>query len=722
MKRLSLLVLPILLALLMQPGRALAHAHLVRADLAPNSHLLVSVGTVRFWFDEPLNPTLSRILILDQQGRQVNADTGEVNPTNGEELDVTVPTLPDGLYTVRWTSDSAQDGHIMHGFYLFSVGGPGAVPIGTIPAPITGSSDVSLDNSAVLVALAHWLVLITAMLWTGAIAFELLVLAPQRRRVDSHAGLSAHASSRARVLVQLGLLIGLVASVLELEAQAYAAAGTWSSATSSAVIGAILGSRYGMWFAARVVVICLAMLMLVGHVLLPGLLGMRRWSAARRPAGTRTIHALTILGLVYLLALALSGHAGAVPHLTISAVLLDWLHLVASAIWIGGMLAIGLAVVPALLARTERWWPAPHPHLDFLALLDRFSPAAYLALIAAAFTGMFNAQIRIDSLSTLTGTTYGHLLLIKLALIGLIMALSASHVFGTRPRLRAQIRHSVGPAVATTPRGFPLLLLTLRVEPVLGVLILLCVALMGQVAPGAAVFNASVIQVTGDQSAASPAGPIAAVSRLGDLTVNLQISPADIGQARLTVRVAEHGQAVTDGQVRIKLSMPEQPALGAAFVETSPLDGGYSGAGDIVQEGLWRADVLVRTRSDPDEFRDLPTIFVAGPEPSVLEGPVTNTQYGPAILRLRSRPGAAARLEVRMPAGLLVRFLLIMPDMSPQEIGAVPEAGGWYSGTLVPPMPGYMNLAVQVREGGTWRTVRMTVCAVDGFYAMHLLL
>ena len=37
-------------------GRALAHAHLIRADLAPNSHVLVSVGTVRFWFDEPLNP------------------------------------------------------------------------------------------------------------------------------------------------------------------------------------------------------------------------------------------------------------------------------------------------------------------------------------------------------------------------------------------------------------------------------------------------------------------------------------------------------------------------------------------------------------------------------------------------------------------------------------------------------------------------------------------
>jgi hypothetical protein len=201
-----------------------------------------------------------------------------------------------------------------------------------------------------------------------------------------------------------------------------------------------------------------------------------------------------------------------------------------------------------------------------------------------------------------------------------------------------------------------LLLLTLRIEPALGVFILLCVALMGQVAPPAAAFDATVIQVSGDQIGASPNGPIAAASRLGDISVNLQVNPADIGQAQFTVRVAECGRAVTDGQVRIKLSMPEQPALGFVFVETSPSGGGYSGSGDVTQEGLWRADVFVRTRDDPDEFRDLPVIFIAGPEPFVLDGPMTDTRYGPAILRLHSLPDAAARLAVRLRAGLRVRY------------------------------------------------------------------
>jgi hypothetical protein len=63
-----------------------------------------------------------------------------------------------------------------------------------------------------------------------------------------------------------------------------------------------------------------------------------------------------------------------------------------------------------------------------------------------------------------------------------------------------------------------------------------------------------------------------------------------------------------------------------------------------------------------------------------------------------------------------------MPDMSPQLNGLRAGADGWYSGVIVPPMEGYMNLAVQVREGGAWHTVRMMVCDVDSGYTMHLLL
>jgi hypothetical protein len=77
---------------------------------------------------------------------------------------------------------------------------------------------------------------------------------------------------------------------------------------------------------------------------------------------------------------------------------------------------------------------------------------------------------------------------------------------------------------------------------------------------------------------------------------------------------------------------------------------------------------------------------------------------------------------VRLRPGLRVRYLVTMPDMSPQASEASPAPGGWYRGGIVPPMEGYMNLAVQVRAGGGWRTARMAVCQVDSAYQLHLLL
>jgi uncharacterized membrane protein len=417
---------------------------------------------------------------------------------------------------------------------------------------------------------------------------------------------------------------------------------------------------------------------------------------------------LALLGLAYLLALALSGHAGAVQHLALTSVLLDWLHLIAMAVWVGGMAAIALVLVP--LHQRGR---------ELLELLDRFSPAAYLALLTAAATGMFNAQVRIASLEALTGSLYGQLLLIKLVLIVAIMALSASHVFITRPRLRAAAQEPLSQSML---RAYAALAVRLRIEPVLGAMILLCVALMGQVAPSASAFNATVVQIVSDQGSVVAGGPIAATGTVGDLAVNLQINPADVGQTQLTATISERGRPVRDGQVRIKLSMPANPGLGAAFVETTRAAGTYTGTGDLVQEGLWQAEVLVRTHDDPTEFRVVPFVFIASAEPSLLSAPATDARYGAVRLQLSSTPGAVARLDARLRPGLRVRFLITMPDMSPQVGDAVWAAGGWYRGAIVPPMEGYMNLAVQVQESSGWHTVRMAVFEVDSGYGMHIVL
>ena len=64
------LMVVVLIIAILAPGPVAAHAHLIRADLAPDSHVLVRAGPYRFWFDEALNPALSRIVLQDGQGRR----------------------------------------------------------------------------------------------------------------------------------------------------------------------------------------------------------------------------------------------------------------------------------------------------------------------------------------------------------------------------------------------------------------------------------------------------------------------------------------------------------------------------------------------------------------------------------------------------------------------------------------------------------------------------
>ncbi|HVC81699.1 MAG TPA: beta-propeller fold lactonase family protein, partial [Chloroflexota bacterium] len=335
--------------------------------------------------------------------------------------------------------------------------------------------------------------------------------------------------------------------------------------------------------------------------------------------------------------------------------------------------------------------------------------------------GEFNAQVHLSSLDQLINSTYGRFLLIKLVLIGEIMALSASHVFLTRPRLRAAaVAGEEGDADA-----YASLVLRLRVEPLIGALILLCVALMGQVAPTVTVFSQPKPSAA---PVATPAAPIAqaitGTARAGTLAVTLTIDPAAVGKARFFAIVRDKGRPVTDGQVRIRLSVPAQPSLGDVFVETTPQGGGYQGHGDLVQTGGWRADVLVRTRDDPLEYRGVPFTFLVGAGATFIEAQPINPRYGPATVSLTQPSNGPATLTVRLRPGLRVRYEVTMPEMpgmGSADYAARAGAAGSYSGLIIFPMAGLVHVAIEVQDHGVWQVARLLFYDVAGTGVAHLL-
>src|SRR2546423_4206962 len=195
---------------LLWPAVASAHAHLASADPAPDSIVVRAPAVASFLFDEPLNPALTRVRITDSSGRAVAATDGHlVSGHNGELWQVPLPPLAAGTYSVFWTSESADDGHVMSSFYTFRVASPGGSADKGVAAGLGLAdhreglagprADTTLSGGAVTTALFSWVALTAQTLWLGALLVDVVVLGPARRAVEASERRLALAATR-RVL------------------------------------------------------------------------------------------------------------------------------------------------------------------------------------------------------------------------------------------------------------------------------------------------------------------------------------------------------------------------------------------------------------------------------------------------------------------------------------------------------------------------------------------
>ena len=102
------------------PDAAQGHAFPDHADPKVGATLTVSPDRVRIWFDSALEPAFSTIMVHRADGKMVDNRDGRVNSSDAKLLEVSVPRLPAGTYSVIW-SVVARDGHRTNGEYPFVV-------------------------------------------------------------------------------------------------------------------------------------------------------------------------------------------------------------------------------------------------------------------------------------------------------------------------------------------------------------------------------------------------------------------------------------------------------------------------------------------------------------------------------------------------------------------------------------------------------------------------
>ncbi len=122
-----------------------------------------------------------------------------------------------------------------------------------------------------------------------------------------------------------------------------------------------------------------------------------------------------------------------------------WLHILAAAVWIGGMLFLVLVLVPLARAREFR---REAPRLVQL-IGRRFRTVGWACLGLLVATGLVNASYRFGGLPALaTGAFWrsatGRIFAVKLLCVVAILTLSAVHDFRVGPRASAALLEAPG--------------------------------------------------------------------------------------------------------------------------------------------------------------------------------------------------------------------------------------------------------------------------------------
>ncbi|WP_431953323.1 copper resistance CopC/CopD family protein [Actinacidiphila sp. bgisy167] len=368
---------------------ASAHAALVSSDPAQGAVVGTAPAQVRLTFSEGVLLTKDAIRVLGPDGGR--ADTGGANDAGRGDTTAAVALrqgLGDGTYTVAWKVVS-DDSHPVAGAFTFSIGAPSKTSV-PLPAEEVGGGAVGT-----LYDIGRYAAYLGFALLVGA-AFFIGVCWPDGARTRSM-----------RRLVATGWATMVAATILLLMLRApYVNGGGLGDAFDLGGVRDVLDTRPGAALLSRL------LLLAAGAVFIAVLFG--SWARREDPVERQDLAwGLAIGGAVVAVGLAatwaMAEHASVGIQAPV-AMPVDIVHLLAMAVWLGGLTALLTALRGG--QRVER------------AAVRRFSRIAFGAVVTLVVTGVYQSWRQLGSWDALVSTGYGRLLMVKVGLVAVLVGLA----------------------------------------------------------------------------------------------------------------------------------------------------------------------------------------------------------------------------------------------------------------------------------------------------------
>lgn len=428
----------IILLFVVSIGIPLAEGHPFTTETNPPqaSNVPVGVTQISMKYSEAVEIDFSAIKVYDSNGDEIdNKDTSYFEGKNS--LVVTTPPLEDGVYTVTSKVLSKVDGHLVDATFVFAVGD---VKIDPSLLEQQGTS----ENIFYPEAAARFPGFVGETIVLGSVLASLLIWRTLRRDLigDKFSQLQKNFHNKFSFITGIGLIAVFVSNILMLTVQALR--------LETSVIESIQTSFGTTWIIRMGITIVLLIIWF--------------WIERKKQVSIKNQFPFLILSLALIGTSTMIGHGTASEQ--IPAMILDYIHNLLASVWIGGIIFFVYILLPSLSILDDK-----NKELLSLSVLPRFSIMITISLGILIISGPTLLWFLESDVGLLVGSTYGSLILAKIAIASIMVGLGGYKQFGIQQKAEKNLKSGTITVNKKLRRS-------LKVETVLGITLLGVVALL----------------------------------------------------------------------------------------------------------------------------------------------------------------------------------------------------------------------------------------------------
>jgi copper transport protein len=380
--------------------KSYAHAFVIGSNPAPATSLSTPPSQVEVDFVDPIDMRYSQIKVMDSNGKAVNNNDWHFITADHEKTVVTLPPIPNGIYTVYTKVLDAADGHTTTNAFVFAVGEPVPQNLLNAKTNVSFSDIVSIPN-----AIARYPSLVGQIIVVGA-AFSSFWLWTPVSRIPALR--DAFVSTRVQIDKKMTKIV-LIGSIVILGGD-FAMIAAVAISINAGFLDAISTTFGNTWVIRMVLSSALFGVALVAYI-------KQKQSNTILPKSQ--VAALFGIGIAVLATTTLISHGAASGK--ILPPILDFAHNVVASLWIGSVIYLAFVVMPRLKQIQDY-----RAGVSILSLaIPRFSTIVVALLGIVVMTGPTLLYVLENNLSLTLASIYGEILIVKLSLAGAMIGLGA---------------------------------------------------------------------------------------------------------------------------------------------------------------------------------------------------------------------------------------------------------------------------------------------------------